>query len=228
MAHSTPEEDAALIALFLGEAAELLDALDSCLLDLLAHPDDRDLIDRAFRALHTLKGAAAMYGYDQISAMAHALESVFDETRRTRGCRGAGDGRPRFARGRCDARPPGRRERQRRDRGAAARRRGRRQRGRCHRRGSHDHGHSAAAVRAFREQPRAESTHRHAPFAAVVLARIAARRDRRRTGVPRRVRARRRSQRSRRQTPRPTRRAPPSRGRSILPPRSTRAACWRP
>jgi two-component system chemotaxis sensor kinase CheA len=76
------DDDAALIAVFLSEAAELLDALDSCLLDLLSTSDDADLVHRTFRVLHTLKGVAAMYGYAQLSAEAHALESVFDEARR--------------------------------------------------------------------------------------------------------------------------------------------------
>ncbi len=81
MSHPSAAEDATLVAMFRTEAGELLDALDSCLLDLLANPDDHELVDRSFRVLHTLKGAATMYGYDRLSALAHSLESVFAEAR---------------------------------------------------------------------------------------------------------------------------------------------------
>jgi two-component system chemotaxis sensor kinase CheA len=77
------DSDETLIALFHSEATELLEALDACLLDLSAAPDDPELIDRAFRLLHTLKGVSAMYGYDALSAAAHSLESAFDEARQT-------------------------------------------------------------------------------------------------------------------------------------------------
>lgn len=83
MRRPSADDDANLIAMFRNEAGELLDALDSCLLDLLAHGDDRALVDRAFRALHTLKGASTMYGYDELSAAAHSLESVFAQARQS-------------------------------------------------------------------------------------------------------------------------------------------------
>ena len=48
------------------EATELLETLEGALLDLCERPDDRDLVDSAFRALHTIKGSGAMFGYRQI------------------------------------------------------------------------------------------------------------------------------------------------------------------
>jgi two-component system chemotaxis sensor kinase CheA len=83
MTRASAQDDANLIALFRSEAAELLDTLDSCLLDLLSHGDDSELIDRAFRSLHTLKGTSTMYGYDELSEAAHALEGAFAEARRS-------------------------------------------------------------------------------------------------------------------------------------------------
>lgn len=48
------------------EAAELLDQLEQALLDLEHRPGDADLINNAFRALHTIKGSGAMFGFDAL------------------------------------------------------------------------------------------------------------------------------------------------------------------
>ena len=42
--------------IFRQEAAELLVQLETTLLDLEAEPGNKDLVDQAFRSLHTLKG----------------------------------------------------------------------------------------------------------------------------------------------------------------------------
>ena len=39
------------------EAYELLGELESSLLELEQTPDDQDLVDRVFRAMHTIKGS---------------------------------------------------------------------------------------------------------------------------------------------------------------------------
>ena len=81
---SSPSDDtAALKAVFREEALELLDALETCLLDLEENPSASDLVDGGFRSLHTLKGISAMYGYQAIADLSHALESVFAEARTT-------------------------------------------------------------------------------------------------------------------------------------------------
>jgi two-component system chemotaxis sensor kinase CheA len=77
-----PSDDAvALRAVFREEALELLDSLETCLLDLESNPGASDLVDSGFRSLHTLKGIAAMYGYQAVADLSHALESVFAEAR---------------------------------------------------------------------------------------------------------------------------------------------------
>ncbi|MBK1656667.1 chemotaxis protein CheA [Paracraurococcus ruber] len=63
------------------EAAELLDMLEQSLLDLDHRPDDRDLVDTAFRALHTIKGSGAMFGFDSVAAFTHEFETAFDRVR---------------------------------------------------------------------------------------------------------------------------------------------------
>lgn len=68
---------------FRQEAQDLLNQLEDVLLDLESRPDDRDLIDTAFRALHTLKGSGAMFGFDDLAAFAHVVENLFDHMRKT-------------------------------------------------------------------------------------------------------------------------------------------------
>lgn len=63
------------------EARELLTELESVLLALEESPGDHELIDSAFRALHTIKGSGAMFGFDEIADFAHGFEAVFDQVR---------------------------------------------------------------------------------------------------------------------------------------------------
>jgi two-component system, chemotaxis family, sensor kinase CheA len=69
---------------FLAEATDLLDRLETTLLDLGDRPDDTALIDTAFRALHTIKGSGAMFGFDRVAAFTHDFETAFDLVRRGR------------------------------------------------------------------------------------------------------------------------------------------------
>ncbi len=64
------------------EAAELLEQLEQTLLDLDRTPDDHELIDTAFRALHTIKGSGAMFGFERMAAFAHHVETAFDRVRK--------------------------------------------------------------------------------------------------------------------------------------------------
>ena len=66
---------------FLEEAAELLTELESALLELEESPEDKDLIGRIFRAMHTIKGSGAMFGFDRVSKFTHEIETVFDLVR---------------------------------------------------------------------------------------------------------------------------------------------------
>ena len=67
---------------FRQEAADLLEQLEQTLLDLEASPDTADLVDTAFRALHTLKGSGAMFGFERVAAFTHHVESAFDLVRK--------------------------------------------------------------------------------------------------------------------------------------------------
>ncbi len=74
--------DADPAEVFRQEAAELLEQLETALLDLERKPGDHSLINTAFRALHTIKGSGAMFGFDQVAAFAHEFESAFDRVRK--------------------------------------------------------------------------------------------------------------------------------------------------
>src|SRR4051794_34412492 len=63
------------------EASELLAELEASLLELERTPEDRELIGRVFRALHTIKGSGAMFGFEQIAAFTHDVENAFDLVR---------------------------------------------------------------------------------------------------------------------------------------------------
>ncbi|MBI1209204.1 MAG: chemotaxis protein CheA [Azospirillum sp.] len=67
---------------FRQEAVELLAQLETTLLDLEKAPDDRGLVDTVFRALHTLKGSGAMFGWDALAAFTHHVETTYDLVRR--------------------------------------------------------------------------------------------------------------------------------------------------
>ena len=66
---------------FQEEARELLVELESALLELDQNRDDREVVGRAFRALHTIKGSGAMFGFDDIAGFVHNLENAFDQLR---------------------------------------------------------------------------------------------------------------------------------------------------
>jgi two-component system chemotaxis sensor kinase CheA len=71
-------------AAFLEEAEELLTTLELALLELDQRPGDMDLIQTAFRALHTLKGSGAMFGFEAMSRFTHEVETSFDHVREGR------------------------------------------------------------------------------------------------------------------------------------------------
>ncbi|MEC8157364.1 MAG: Hpt domain-containing protein, partial [SAR324 cluster bacterium] len=66
---------------FLEEADDLIQELESSLLELESNLDDRSIIDRIFRAMHTIKGGAGMVMQSELSEYAHHLESLLDQVR---------------------------------------------------------------------------------------------------------------------------------------------------
>ncbi len=67
---------------FRQEARELLEQLEQGLLDLEQNPADIDLVNSVFRALHTIKGSGAMFGFTDVAAFVHEFETAFDRVRK--------------------------------------------------------------------------------------------------------------------------------------------------
>ncbi|MHB8846119.1 MAG: Hpt domain-containing protein, partial [Nitrospirota bacterium] len=65
-----------IIEFFLVEAGEHIQNLNAGLLALEKNPDDRAVIDELFRAAHTLKGSAAMMGFQGVSDIGHKAEDM--------------------------------------------------------------------------------------------------------------------------------------------------------
>lgn len=62
---------------FIEEAGGLLDRLEKDLLELENKPANKELIESAFRAMHTIKGASSMFGFDFICEFTHHMESMY-------------------------------------------------------------------------------------------------------------------------------------------------------
>jgi two-component system chemotaxis sensor kinase CheA len=69
---------------FREEAREVLVDLEAALLELNEDRGDQELVGRVFRALHTIKGSGAMFGFEDLAAFTHHLETAFDEVRNGR------------------------------------------------------------------------------------------------------------------------------------------------
>lgn len=72
---------AAARAGFMEEAQDNLRQLEQDLLRMEQDPGDLEAVHGAFRAAHTLKGGAGMFGLDAIVRLTHALESTLDALR---------------------------------------------------------------------------------------------------------------------------------------------------
>ena len=70
--------------LFLEEAREFLAKMEGALVELEKRPEDGELVNEVFRALHTIKGSGAMFGFQEVSDFTHSVENLFDELRKGR------------------------------------------------------------------------------------------------------------------------------------------------
>lgn len=67
---------------FIEEAQEYLINLEEALLELESSSEDKFLIEKVFRVMHSLKGGGAMFGFDEISGFTHHMESIYDKVRK--------------------------------------------------------------------------------------------------------------------------------------------------
>lgn len=66
---------------FIEEATEHIQDLEQALLELEHNPGNKPLIERVFRAMHSLKGSGAMFGFEKVSEFTHHLETIYDLVR---------------------------------------------------------------------------------------------------------------------------------------------------
>ncbi|WP_312381105.1 chemotaxis protein CheA [Pseudomonas oryzihabitans] len=70
-----------ILKTFIAESEELLQQMEAALLQIEQAPDDVELINAIFRAAHTIKGSAGLFGLDHVVAFTHVAESVLDRIR---------------------------------------------------------------------------------------------------------------------------------------------------
>ncbi len=70
--------------IFRNEARELLLEIEECILDVEKDSADMDSVNKLFRAMHTIKGSGAMFGFDDIAKFTHHVETTMDLVRSNR------------------------------------------------------------------------------------------------------------------------------------------------
>ncbi len=71
-----------IVESFIVETNEIFEKLDNELLEIEKRPDDKELINSIFRAVHTVKGTAGFLSFEQMSVLAHRFEDVLNKMRR--------------------------------------------------------------------------------------------------------------------------------------------------
>lgn len=73
--------DSAIKEVFIGEAKEIIEKLESDLVQLEENEGDQEIINRIFRSFHTLKGSSGIVGLTGIYNFSHKLENLLDKVR---------------------------------------------------------------------------------------------------------------------------------------------------
>lgn len=74
-------ETSQYLSVFMDECQEHLSTLNQSLLELEHEPDNHAILDKIFRAAHTLKGASATMGFNKMANLTHAMEDVLGKLR---------------------------------------------------------------------------------------------------------------------------------------------------
>lgn len=70
-----------LLAEFVAETREMLEAIEGEIVAWEADPDDRARLDSIFRFVHTVKGNCGFFDYPELESLSHAAESALAEVR---------------------------------------------------------------------------------------------------------------------------------------------------
>lgn len=68
---------------FLVEADELINSLDNNFVKLESSPEDLDLLNEIFRAVHTVKGTSSFLGFEQVITLSHRMEDILNKLRKS-------------------------------------------------------------------------------------------------------------------------------------------------
>lgn len=66
---------------FFEESSEHLSTIEDGLLQLEQRPNDLDLLNRIFRAAHSIKGNSGMFGFTAVGQFTHKMETLLDQLR---------------------------------------------------------------------------------------------------------------------------------------------------
>ena len=66
---------------FRNEAADLIIQLEDALMTIEDGDHSPEIVNAAFRAMHTLKGSGAMFGFEKVAEFTHHFETAFDKVR---------------------------------------------------------------------------------------------------------------------------------------------------
>jgi len=75
-------EDQELLESFLAESTELLEKIDDDLVTLEQSPSDIELLNRIFRAIHSVKGSASFLEFELLVKVTHSTEDALNQLRR--------------------------------------------------------------------------------------------------------------------------------------------------
>jgi len=71
-----------IVESFAVESNEILEQLDSDLVQLESKPEDDELLNKIFRAFHTIKGTSGFLGLEKLTAVTHRCEDILNKLRK--------------------------------------------------------------------------------------------------------------------------------------------------
>jgi two-component system chemotaxis sensor kinase CheA len=74
--------DSSIHEIFIQETEDHLQNLETNIIKIEEDPSNQDLINEAFRAIHSIKGGAGLAGFPQMKDFTHNLEDLFEEIRK--------------------------------------------------------------------------------------------------------------------------------------------------
>lgn len=75
------QTDENMVYMFHAESMEILDTMENSLLFLQENRTDKEQLNSIFRAVHTIKGGAAIFKYEFLVSFAHKAENLLDKLR---------------------------------------------------------------------------------------------------------------------------------------------------